>query len=80
MVLHLIPSDSKSPQFSRTLLSILVDLNNAVVWMISTCLLISTSSIPFTEPFVTLSSRRITICIIATFMHLLLFIPIEFFT
>ena len=37
-------SDSKSPQISRTLLSILADLNNAVVWMVSTCPLISKSS------------------------------------
>ena len=28
-------SDSKSPQVSRTLLSILIDLNNAVVWIVS---------------------------------------------
>ena len=28
-------SDSKSVQFSKTLLSILADLNNAVVWMVS---------------------------------------------
>ena len=35
MVFHWSLSDSKSPQVSRTLLSILADLNNAVVWMIS---------------------------------------------
>ena len=29
-------SDSKSPQVSRTLLSILAVLNNLVVWMVST--------------------------------------------
>ena len=29
-------SDSKSPQVSRSILSILADLNNAVVWIIST--------------------------------------------
>ena len=29
-------SDSKSPQVSKTLLSTLADLNNAVVWMVST--------------------------------------------
>ena len=29
-------SDSKSPQVSRTLLSILAVLNNAVVWIVST--------------------------------------------
>ena len=46
-------SDSKSPQVSRTLLSILADLNNAVVWMVSTHSLISKSSSPFTYPLVT---------------------------
>ena len=35
MVFHWSLSDSKSPQVSRTLLSILADLNNTVVWMIS---------------------------------------------
>ena len=39
-------SDGKSPQVSRTLLSILVDLNNAVVCMVSTRSLISKSSSP----------------------------------
>ena len=34
-------SDSKSPQVSRTFLSILVGLNNSVVWMVSILLLIS---------------------------------------
>ena len=38
--------DSKFPQVSRTLLSILADLNNAVVFMVSTRLLISKSSNP----------------------------------
>ena len=38
MVFHWRLSDSKSPQVSRTLLSILSVLNNAVVWMVSTCL------------------------------------------
>ena len=32
MVFYWSLSDSKSPQFSRTLLSILADLSNAVVW------------------------------------------------
>ena len=44
MVFHWSLSDSKSPRDSRTLLSILADLNNAVVWMVSTCPLISKSS------------------------------------
>ena len=45
MVFHGILSDSKSPQVSRTLLSILADLNNAVVIMIIIiCCSISSSS------------------------------------
>ena len=34
MVFHWSFSDSKSPQVSRTLLSILAILNNVVVWMV----------------------------------------------
>ena len=41
MVFHCSLSDSKSPQISRTLLSILADLNNVVIWMVSTRPLIS---------------------------------------
>ena len=37
MVFHWSLKDIKSPQVSRTLFSILIDLNNAVVWMVSTC-------------------------------------------
>ena len=68
MVFHWNLSDSKSPQVSRTLLSILVDLNNAVVWMVSTCPLISKSSTPFTHPYVIVPRTPITIGIIITFM------------
>ena len=39
-----------SPQVSKTRLSILVDLENDVVWIVSTCPLISKSSSPFTKP------------------------------
>ena len=34
VVFHWSLSDSKSPQISRILLSILVDLNNAAVWIV----------------------------------------------
>ena len=44
MVSHWSLSDNKSLQVSRTLLGILTDLNNAVVWMISTRPVISTNS------------------------------------
>ena len=59
---------SKSPQVSRTLLSILTDLNNAVVWMVSTSLLIPKSSSPFINLLVTVLRTPIIIGIIVTFM------------
>ena len=43
-------NDSKSTQVSRTLHSILADLNNAVVWMVSIRPFISKSSSPFINP------------------------------
>ena len=44
MIFHYSLSDSKSPQISRTHLSILADLNHSVVFMISILSLISNSS------------------------------------
>ena len=44
LVFHWKLSDSKSPQVSRTLLSILVDLNSTVIWIVSILPLISNSS------------------------------------
>ena len=68
MVLHWSPSDSKSPQVSRTLLGILADLNNAIVWMVSICPLIPTSSSPCITPLMTVPSAPITIGITVAFM------------
>ena len=68
MVFHWSLSDSKSPQVSRTLLNILAVLNNAVVWMVSTRLLTSKSSSPFSNPLVTVPNSPITIGIIVTCM------------
>ena len=67
-VVHWSLSGSKSPQVSRTLLSILVDLNNAVVWMVSARPLISKSSNLSTKLLVTVPSAPITIGITVTFM------------
>ena len=64
MVIQWILSDSKSPQASRTLLSILAIFNNAVVWMVSTRPATSKSS----RPLVTVLKEPITIGIIFTFM------------
>ena len=68
MVFHSSLSDSKSPQVSRSLLTILTVLNNEVVWMVSTRSLISKSSSPFNNPLVTVLKALITIGIIVTFM------------
>ena len=68
MVFHWSLGDSKSPQVSRTLLGILADLNNAVVWMVSIRPLISKSSSLFINPSLTVPRALITICINVTFM------------
>ena len=68
MVSHWSLDDSKSPQISRILLSILANLNNAVVWMVSTWPLISKSSSPCTNPLVTEPSALTTISITVTFI------------
>ena len=68
MVFHWSLRDNKSPQVSRTLLSIPADLNNAVVWMVSIRHLISKSSSPCTNPLMTIPRAPITISITVTFM------------
>ena len=68
MVFTWIRSDNKSPQVSRTLLSILAVLNNAVVWMVSTRLPTSKSSSLFSNPLDTVPNAPITICVIVTCM------------
>ena len=55
MVSHQSLRDNKSPQVSRISLNILVDLNNAVVWIISTRSLVSVSSTFCINPLVTVS-------------------------
>ena len=61
-------SDNKFLQVSRTLLSSLAVLNNAVVWMASTRPPTSKSSSPFSNPLVTVPKAPVTIGIIVTFM------------
>ena len=56
-------SDSKSRQVSRTFLSILADLNNALVGMVSNCHANFESSSPFFQTLWTDHSSPITICI-----------------
>ena len=68
MVFNWSLSDSNSPQVSRTLLSILSVLNNAVVWLVATLRPTSKSCSPFNNPLVTVPKAPITIGIIVTLM------------
>ena len=68
MVFHWSLSDSKSPQVSRTRLSILAVLSIAVVWIVSTRPPTSKSSRPFNNPLVTVPNAPSTIGTIVTFM------------
>ena len=68
MVFHWSLSDSKSPQASRTLLSILSILSNAVIWIVSTCPPPSKSSRPINNPLVTVPKAPIKIGTIITFI------------
>ena len=68
MVFHWSLCDKKSPQVSRTLLSILAVLSNVVVWVVSTHPPTSKSTSPFNNPLVTVPKAPITNGIIVTFM------------
>ena len=67
-VFHCNVSDSKSSQVSTTLFSILSDLKNVVVWMVSTHPLISNSSCPRINPLLTVPRAPITNCVTFIFM------------
>ena len=60
--------DSRSPQISKTLVSVLAVLNNVVVWIVYTPPLSSRSSSPFNNPLLTVPKAPVTIGIIVTFM------------
>ena len=64
-------------QSSRTLLSILADLYNSVIWMVSACTLISKSSSLFINPLLIVPSAPITIGITISFMLHYFFSPIS---
>ena len=68
MVFHWSLSDSKSPQVSRIVVSILAVFNNAVVWLISIRPPTSKFSRPFSNPLVTVPKAPITIGTIVTVM------------
>ena len=71
-------SDHNSSQVSRTLLSILFDLNSVVVWMVSTRPFISKSSSPFNNLSGTVPRVLIIIGINTTFMFQSLFFFFKF--
>ena len=73
MDFHWSLSDNKFHQVSRTLRSILTDCNNALVWIVSTRHIISKSSSPYTNLFVTVPRAPIIISITVTFMFLSIF-------
>ena len=68
MVSHRSFGENKSLQDSRTLLSILDDLENAEVKMVPTFPLISKSSSPFSNPLGIVPSAPTTIGIMVTFI------------
>ena len=68
MVFHWSLSESKSPQVSGTLLSIPTDLNNVVLWIVSTRPLISMSFNCCTNPLVIVASAPITISVTVNLM------------
>ena len=68
MIFHWSLSDSKFPQVSRTLLSILAVLSNVIIWIVSTRPLTSKSSRPFNNPLVIVPKAPITIGTIVTFL------------
>ena len=65
-----------SHQFFNTLFSILADLNNAGVWMVSTHPLISKSSSLFAYPFGIVPSAPIIINITNTYMPFCFFVVV----
>ena len=69
--------NSKSPQVTRTFLSILTNPNNAVIWMFSTRLFLSKSSSPYINPLVNVPRAPITIDIIVTYMFYIFSVPLQ---
>ena len=77
MVSHWSLIESKSPQVSMALLSILADLNNAVVWMITTHTVISKSFSPCANSLVSLPRAPITSGIIVISCPITVLIPLQ---
>ena len=83
MVFQWILSD-KSPHVSRTLLSALADLSNAVVWMVLAFPPIFDTSCPLTMPLGTIPTTSIIIGMTVTFMFhnfiIIIITPLRVFT
>ena len=75
-VFHWSLNDNKSSQVSRTLRSILADLNNDTAWIVSSCPVIFKSSSPCANPLVTVPSAPMTTGITVTLLLLLLLLLI----
>ena len=73
MVFHWSLNDSKSPQISRILLSILSVLNNTVIWVVCTRPPNSKFSKSFNNSLVTVTKAPLTIGLIVTFIFHSLF-------
>ena len=79
MVFHKSLSDSNSPQVSRTLLSILADLNDVTVWMTSVLPLIPNSTSLLLKPLQTVPSAPIAIGITVILMfHIFVVVVVVF--
>ena len=74
VVFHWGVNGSMSPKVSRTLLSILADLNNVVVWMVPASPPISTASWPLIPPVGAVPSAPITIGVNVNFMFPIFFL------
>ena len=61
--------DSKSPQISKILLSILADLNYTLVWMVSIRLAISNTSSPLSKPLGIILSTPVTIGVTVALLY-----------
>ena len=75
-IFHWSLSDRKSAQVSPTLINILADYNNAVVWMVSTLPPTSKTSSPFNNTLVTALKAPTRIGTIVTFMFHIFFISL----
>ena len=68
-------SDSKYPQVSRNLHRTLADLNSAIVWMVSSRVIISNSSSLFTNTLVTVRTLRLQLVSLLLLCSIIFLVP-----